>query len=133
MVSEAQPLAPHGAGSPGSSESTVDPGHSALSADFRWEGVAWRVQPRSAGLRQSLLSVFWSFLEMQVEDVGLIGLFFQRFIYLCWAVGAFARVRGPSLAVASGVSCLWALGLLVAPASLVAEQGSRCSSCSARA
>ena len=85
----------------------MDPGHSALSADFRREGVALRVQLRSAGLRQRLLCTFRSFLEMQVEDVGLIALFFfQRFIYFVfWPCWAFVPVRGLSL-VASGVSCL---------------------------
>ena len=54
----------------------MDPGHSGLSADFRREGVALRVQLRSAGLRQRLLCTFQSFLEIQVEDVGLTALFF---------------------------------------------------------
>lgn len=83
MISEAQHLSSHEEALSGSSESTVDPGHSAPSADFRQEGIASRVQLRSAGLRQRLLSTFWSFLEMQVEDVGLIALFiFFSKIYL---------------------------------------------------
>lgn len=86
----------------------MDPGHSGLSADFRREGVALRVQLRSAGLRQRLLCTFRSFLEMQVEDVGLTALFFfQRFIYFVfWPCWAFVPVRGLSLVAASGVSCL---------------------------